>query len=156
MTKGLDFIWSNFSSTMDEEQHSSVGFEVIFPTMIDHAINLDVNFHLPKEDVEAILKKKDFELERIRCKNTRVRNHCLAFISEGMVPTVYSSDMYARLRMVDKLQRLRIDRHFTENIRNVLDEAFRIHKFWIQDHEDLFSDIATSALAFRLLCLLGY
>ncbi|GAB2225239.1 hypothetical protein Droror1_Dr00006030 [Drosera rotundifolia] len=82
LDSGLDFIRSNFASTMDEKQHSPVGFDVIFPTMIDHAINLDVNFHLPKEDVKAILKKKDFELER--CKNTRVRNHCLAFISEGM------------------------------------------------------------------------
>ncbi|GAB2247065.1 hypothetical protein Droror1_Dr00006947 [Drosera rotundifolia] len=167
MTKGLDFIRSNFASAMDEEQHSPVGFDVIFPTMIAHSINLDVNFHLPKEDVEAILKKKDFELERIRCKNICVRNHCLAFISEGMaaallhihdsschsylcsvlqrfgsaVPTVYPSDTYARLRMVDKLQRLGID---------------RIQRFWIQGHEDLFSDIATSALAFRLLRLLGY
>ncbi|GAB2223071.1 hypothetical protein Droror1_Dr00017207 [Drosera rotundifolia] len=43
------------------------------------------------------------------------------------VPMVYPSDMYARLRMVDKLQRLGIDRHFTENIRNVLDEAFRFN-----------------------------
>ncbi|KAL9272006.1 Ent-kaurene synthase 5, chloroplastic-like protein [Drosera capensis] len=205
MTKGLDFIRSNFASAMDEEQHSPVGFDVIFPTMIDHAINLDVNFHFPKEDVEAILRKKDFELERIKCKSTCVRNHYLAFISEGLgelqdwemamtyqrnngsilnspsataaallhlhdsschgylcsvlqrfgtaVPAVYPSDMYARLRMVDKLQRLGIDRHFTENIRNVLDEAFRL---WIQGHEDLFSDIATSALSFRILRLLGY
>ncbi|KAL9259161.1 Ent-kaur-16-ene synthase, chloroplastic-like protein [Drosera capensis] len=206
MTKGLDFIRSNFASAMDEEQHSPVGFDVIFPTMIDHAMNLDVNFHLPKEDVEAILKKKDFELEPIKCKSTCVRNHCLAFIAEGLgdlqdwelamtyqrkngsilnspsataaallhihddsschsylcsvlqrfgnaVPMLYPSNTYARLCIVDKLQRLGIDRHFTVNIRNVLDEAFRL---WIQGHEDLFSDIATSALAFRLLRFLGY
>ncbi|GAB2216461.1 hypothetical protein Droror1_Dr00024234 [Drosera rotundifolia] len=65
---------------MDEEQHSPVGFDVIFPTMIDHAINLDDNFHLPKEDVEAILKKKDFELERF---NLLVSNIHLYFIKNG-------------------------------------------------------------------------
>uniref|UniRef100_A0A803MSD1 Uncharacterized protein n=1 Tax=Chenopodium quinoa TaxID=63459 RepID=A0A803MSD1_CHEQI len=42
-TKGLDFIVSHFSSAMDEEQHSPIGFDVIFPSMIEKALNMEVN-----------------------------------------------------------------------------------------------------------------
>lgn len=41
------------------------------------------------------------------------------------VPTIYPLDIYARLCMVDNLQRLGIDRHFKEEIRSVLDETYR-------------------------------
>lgn len=41
------------------------------------------------------------------------------------VPTIYPLDIYARLHMVDSLQKLGIDRHFKEEIRSVLDETYR-------------------------------
>ncbi|GAB2302501.1 hypothetical protein Dimus_036509 [Dionaea muscipula] len=205
MVRGLDFISSNFASVMDDEKHSPIGFSIIFPSMIDYAINMGINFHLPQEDIEELLNRKDMELERIKGKSSGSRNHYLAYISEGLgklqdwettmtyqrkngslfnspsataaallhlhnsrchsylcsvlqqfgnaVPTMYPFHTYVQLYMVDKLQRLGIDRHFTENIRNVLDETFRL---WIQGHEDSFGDIATRALAFRLLRLHGY
>lgn len=46
----------------------------------------------------------------------------LFFIS---VPTIYPLDIYARLCMVDNLEKLGIDRHFREEIRTVLDETYR-------------------------------
>lgn len=42
-----------------------------------------------------------------------------------LVPTVYPVDTYARLCMVDSLERLGIDRHFREEIKTVLDETYR-------------------------------
>lgn len=40
------------------------------------------------------------------------------------VPTVYPLHIYARLCMVDSLERLGIDYHFSEEIRSVLDETY--------------------------------
>jgi ent-kaurene synthase len=41
------------------------------------------------------------------------------------VPAVYPLDIYARLFMIDSLERLGIDRHFREEIKSVLDETYR-------------------------------
>lgn len=57
-----------------------------------------------------------------------VSNHIFLtsfFFLPSPVPAVYPFDMYARLSMVDSLQRLGIDRHFKEEIRSVLDEAYK-------------------------------
>nr|WBW04421.1 terpene synthase [Ficus ischnopoda] len=69
------------------------------------------------------------------------------------VPAVYPFDMYARLSMVDSLQRLGIDRHFKEEIRSVLDEAY---KLWLQGDESIHLDSSTCAMTFRLLRVSGY
>nr|WBW04232.1 TPS [Ficus pyriformis]WBW04345.1 terpene synthase [Ficus semicordata] len=61
--------------------------------------------------------------------------------------------MYARLSMVDSLQRLGIDRHFKEEIRSVLDEAY---KLWLQGDESIHLDSSTCAMTFRLLRVSGY
>ncbi|GAB4852982.1 hypothetical protein Ancab_017171 [Ancistrocladus abbreviatus] len=205
MTKGLDYIMSNFSSVMDETQHSPVGFDIIFPSMIDYAIKMDINLHLAQEDFEAILQKKDLELQRVYRKNSGARNFYLAFVSEGLgnlqdwemvmayqrengslfnspsttaaalshlsnsgfhsylssvlnqfgnaVPTVYPLDVYARLRLIDLLEMLGIDRHFREDIKTFLDKTFRL---WMWDDDEIFADIATCAMAFRLLRGHGY
>lgn len=55
---------SNFASAMDEEQHSPIGFNVIFASMIEKALKLDVNFHLAPSDIDAVIQKKDLELKR--------------------------------------------------------------------------------------------
>jgi hypothetical protein len=47
------------------------------------------------------------------------------FFLKNSVPTVYPLDIYARLYMIDSLERLGIDRHFEEEIQIVLDETYR-------------------------------
>ncbi|KAB2615516.1 ent-kaur-16-ene synthase [Pyrus ussuriensis x Pyrus communis] len=64
------------------------------------------------------------------------------------VPTIYPLDKYARLSMVSSLESLGIDRHFRDEIRSVIDETYRL---WLQGDEEIFSDAATCAMAFRLL-----
>lgn len=44
---------------------------------------------------------------------------------ERPVPTVYPLDIYARLCMVDSLEKLGIDYHFSEEIQSVVDETYR-------------------------------
>lgn len=69
------------------------------------------------------------------------------------VPTVYPLDLYVRLSMVDALERLGIARHFKEEIQNVLNETYRC---WVQRDEQIFMDVLTCALAFRVLRVNGY
>lgn len=69
------------------------------------------------------------------------------------VPTIYPLDLYVRLCMVDTLERLGIARHFRMEIQNVLDETYRC---WVQKDEQIFMDVATCALAFRVLRINGY
>ncbi|XP_070662463.1 ent-kaurene synthase-like 1 [Malus domestica] len=69
------------------------------------------------------------------------------------VPTVYPLHKHVRLSMVASLESLGVDRHFREEIRSVLDETYRC---WLQGDEDIFSDAATCAMAFRLLRVNGY
>ncbi|CAH2067899.1 unnamed protein product [Thlaspi arvense] len=91
---------------------------------------------------------------------TQFRNDgCLRYLSslfqnfEAAVPTVYPFDQYARLSMVDTLESLGIDRDFKNEIRSVLDETYRC---WLRGDEEICLDLATCALAFRLLLAHGY
>ena len=47
------------------------------------------------------------------------------FSSKKPVPTVYPLDIYARLCMIDNLERLGVSHHFEEEVRSVLDETYR-------------------------------
>ena len=47
------------------------------------------------------------------------------FLLISSVPTIYPLDIYARLSMVDALERLGIDRHFRKEIKIVLEETYR-------------------------------
>ncbi|ESQ27173.1 hypothetical protein EUTSA_v10018144mg [Eutrema salsugineum] len=91
---------------------------------------------------------------------TQFRNDgCLRYLSslfqkfESAVPTVYPFDQYARLSIIDTLESLGIDRDFKNEIRSVLDETYRC---WLCGDEEICMDLATCALAFRLLLAHGY
>ncbi|CAI9290934.1 unnamed protein product [Lactuca saligna] len=91
----------------------------------------------------------------IHHQNAGCLNYLRSLISKfgNAVPTVYPFDIYARLCMVDKLQSLGISRHFRVEIQNVLDETYRC---WVKGDEQIFMDIVTCALAFRVLRTNGY
>ncbi|XP_054814535.1 ent-kaur-16-ene synthase, chloroplastic-like [Prosopis cineraria] len=85
--------------------------------------------------------------------------HCLDYLVslldkfENAVPTIHPFDVYARLHMVDSLEKLGINCHFMEEIRNVLDDTWRI---WQREDDDIVLEPTTCAMAFRLLRLHGY
>ncbi|CAJ1958205.1 unnamed protein product [Sphenostylis stenocarpa] len=90
----------------------------------------------------------------------RLKNaECLGYLQSVLekfgnaVPTVYPLDIYARLYMIDSLERLGINHHFKEEIRSVLDDTYR---YWVQGVDDIFLDPTTCAMAFRMLRLNGY
>ncbi|XP_038888073.1 ent-kaur-16-ene synthase, chloroplastic isoform X2 [Benincasa hispida] len=202
MSKALSFIKSNIASATDEKQRSPVGFDIIFPGMIEYAKDLNLNLPLAPMKVDALVQKKELELRR---SNSEGGKAYLAYVSEGIenlqdwemvmqyqrkngslfnspsttavafmhrnddgcfnylrsvlqkfddsVPTIYPLDIYARLHMVDSLQKFGIGRHFKEEIRSVLDETYRC---WMQGEENIFLDASTCAMAFRLLRVEGY
>ncbi|PNY18103.1 ent-kaur-16-ene synthase chloroplastic-like, partial [Trifolium pratense] len=205
MNKGLQFIESNFTSINDDKQHRPIGFDILFPSLIEYAQTLGINLAIGATNVEAMIQKRDRELQRGFQSNSEGWKEYLAYVSEGMlnsldlntimkhqrkngslfnspattavafhnfkntdclsylesilqkygnaVPTVYPVDIYARLYMIDSLERLGIDRHFKEEIQSVLDETYR---YWLQGEEDIFLDPTTCAMAFRMLRVNGY
>ncbi|KAL2936261.1 Ent-kaur-16-ene synthase chloroplastic [Bienertia sinuspersici] len=87
MTRGLDFIASNFASAMDEHQLCPIGFDVIFPSMIEKAMKMGVNLHLSPTDIDVMLQKRDLQFMRIYGKSSKTRNYYLAYISEALGKT---------------------------------------------------------------------
>ncbi|KAJ4705791.1 Terpene synthase [Melia azedarach] len=69
------------------------------------------------------------------------------------VPTIYPLDKYVHLFILETIESLGIHRHFTEEIRSVLDETYRC---WLKLEEEMFVDPATCAMAFRLLRVNGH
>ncbi|KAK9051395.1 hypothetical protein SSX86_028022 [Deinandra increscens subsp. villosa] len=202
INKGLCFIESNLASATDRSQPSPIGFDIIFPGMLEYAKHLNINLFSKLKDFSLLLHER--ELEQKRCYPNKMDAY-LAYISEGLgslydwnmvkkyqmkngsvfnspsataaafinhqnmgclnyltslidkfgnaVPTVYPLNLYIRLSMVDTLERLGIARHFTMEIKNVLDET---HRCWLERDEQIFMDVVTCALAFRLLRISGY
>ncbi|CAN1220950.1 Ent-kaurene synthase 5, chloroplastic [Linum grandiflorum] len=72
---------------------------------------------------------------------------------ENAVPTIYPLDIRPRLSIIDTLDRLGVARHFTNEIKMVLDHTYQR---WLQSDEELFLDPTTCAMAFRLLRVYGY
>ncbi|KAJ0042978.1 hypothetical protein Pint_18083 [Pistacia integerrima] len=81
MSKGIKFIESNFASINDEMQHTPIGFEIIFPGMIECAKDLNLNLPLKEREIDAMIHRRHSELRRIYLEG---RKEYLAYVSEGM------------------------------------------------------------------------
>ncbi|KAJ8538443.1 hypothetical protein K7X08_027664 [Anisodus acutangulus] len=74
-------------------------------------------------------------------------------LHKNWVPTIYPTKIHLLLCLVDTLQSLGVHRHFKAEIRKVLDETYRL---WQQKNEEVFSNVAHCAMAFRLLRMSNY
>ncbi|XP_024018801.1 ent-kaur-16-ene synthase, chloroplastic isoform X2 [Morus notabilis] len=88
INKGLHFIEANLASVTDDKQYSPVGFEVIFPTMIEYAKNLDLNFSMEPSNFDALIHKRELELKSAYGSNSEGQRAYLAYISEGIGKSV--------------------------------------------------------------------
>nr|QWD59168.1 ent-kaurene synthase [Aconitum carmichaelii] len=84
VNKGLHFITSNFASTTNEKQHNPIGFDIIFPGMIEYAQEMGINFHLGPTALNYILQKRDSELNRCSKSNSEGSKLYLAYVAEGL------------------------------------------------------------------------
>ncbi|KAK6933933.1 Terpene synthase, metal-binding domain [Dillenia turbinata] len=82
--KGLHFIESNFSSINDQKQQSPIGFDIIFPGMVECARHMDLVLPLSPSDINSIFSLRDLELERCHRSNSDGTKAYLASLSEGM------------------------------------------------------------------------
>ncbi|PAN20858.1 hypothetical protein PAHAL_3G415900 [Panicum hallii] len=87
--------------------------------------------------------------------NGRALDYLDSLISRfgSSVPTVYPRNAYSRLRMVDTLEKMGISLGFSGEIDSILDT---IYSSWLAKDEEITQDMATCAMAFRLLRLHGY
>ncbi|KAM0922160.1 hypothetical protein ACQ4PT_006384 [Festuca glaucescens] len=70
-----------------------------------------------------------------------------------VAPTVYPINISCQLLMVDSLEKIGISRHFSNEIKSILDMT---HSLWLQRDEEIMLDVATCAMAFRILRMNGY
>ncbi|XP_020579526.1 ent-kaur-16-ene synthase, chloroplastic-like isoform X2 [Phalaenopsis equestris] len=203
--KGLSFIGSNFSSSINEQLQTPVGFSIIFPGMISYAIEMGLDLPLRECDIDAMFSMREVELRREVEKNSPGSKAYLAFVAEGLcglqdwqevlsyqrkngslfnspsttaaalchirddksfnylcsilqkfgcsVPTTYPLDIHTQLSMIDKLEKLGVSLHFIHDTRGILDRAYRC---WLEKDEEIYSNVATCAMTFRLLRMHGY
>nr|AOG18236.1 diterpene synthase [Taiwania cryptomerioides] len=89
---------------------------------------------------------------------------CLGFLTrlvtkfEDHVPVMYPVDIEERLRAVDTVERLGLERHFQTEIKQAMDYVFQ---YWSErgigsGRESLVPDIDVTATGFRLLRMFGY
>ncbi|CAI9087983.1 OLC1v1022202C1 [Oldenlandia corymbosa var. corymbosa] len=83
--RGVCFIQQNLISASDERQTSPIGFDIIFPGMLEYARDIDLNLCLDSEILTALLQKRDCELRRLYESNSKESKEYLAYISEGVV-----------------------------------------------------------------------
>uniref|UniRef100_A0A0E0HFB1 Terpene synthase N-terminal domain-containing protein n=1 Tax=Oryza nivara TaxID=4536 RepID=A0A0E0HFB1_ORYNI len=69
------------------------------------------------------------------------------------VPAIYPDNVYSRLCMVDTLEKMGISSEFACEIQDILDMTYRC---WMQNEEEIMSDMGLCAKAFRLLRMHGY
>ncbi|KAF7835719.1 ent-kaur-16-ene synthase, chloroplastic isoform X1 [Senna tora] len=82
--RGVRFIESNIASAYDEKQHSPIGFDIIFPSLVESAQGLGINLSLGATSLEAMIHKRELELRRCYQSNSEGWKAYLAYVSEGM------------------------------------------------------------------------
>lgn len=77
---GLSFIGSNISSSMNEQLLSPIGFNIIFPGMINYAIEMGLDLPLRQCDIDAMFSMREVELRRYEalCR-VMFRNYLVCF-----------------------------------------------------------------------------
>ncbi|CAM0870450.1 unnamed protein product [Alopecurus aequalis] len=72
---------------------------------------------------------------------------------DGAVPSVYPINIYCQLSLVDTLKNIGISRHFSREIKSILDKTYSC---WLRRDEEIMLDVTTCSAAFRLLRMNGY
>ncbi|KAG8375407.1 hypothetical protein BUALT_Bualt10G0096900 [Buddleja alternifolia] len=91
----------------------------------------------------------------IQCHDDKCFEYLNAVLEacNSWVPTIYPMDIHTRLCVVDTCERLGIDSYFGNELDIILDEIYSV---WQDKEEEIFSDITSRAMAFRLLRMKGY
>lgn len=70
---GLRFIGKYFSVVMDEQTAAPIGFNVIFPGMLNLATGMGLEFPIRQTHVHVILHLREMELKRFGIVNSGMK-----------------------------------------------------------------------------------
>ncbi|XP_051125271.1 ent-kaurene synthase TSP4, chloroplastic isoform X1 [Andrographis paniculata] len=84
INRGLHYLESNFASAMEKNQFSPLGFDIIFPTMVEYARDMFLNLNLEPTTLNALIYKRSLQLERCKQSRSLDRDAYMGYISEGM------------------------------------------------------------------------
>ncbi|XP_051134967.1 nezukol synthase KSL3-like [Andrographis paniculata] len=79
LRQGLDYIGSNAWATSSADQISPIGFNIVFPAMVDHALELDLTLPLSQSLIDSLIRNRDSE---IRLCGRNYGN--LGYVAEGL------------------------------------------------------------------------
>ncbi|KAH8967051.1 hypothetical protein BDL97_03G057700 [Sphagnum fallax] len=209
--RGLEFIRLNLGKIEeDDPAHMPIGFEIVFPAMLEEAkaLGLDLPYESPilqsihaaraekmkkipmeilhnypttlLHSLEGLHKDVDWEkLLRLQCANGSFLfspastacalaytkdEKCLDYLNklllnfDNAVPNVHPVDLFERLWIVDRLERLGVSRHFKQEIKDALEYVYR---YWTDfgigwASNSIVQDVDDTAMGFRLLRLHGF
>ncbi|KAI3456651.1 hypothetical protein Pfo_013314 [Paulownia fortunei] len=84
INRGVHFIELNFASATEKCQIAPMGFDIIFPAMLDYARDLFLNLRLERTTLNDLVHKRDLELKRCYQSHSAEREAYLAYVAEGM------------------------------------------------------------------------
>ncbi|XP_075480898.1 ent-kaurene synthase TSP4, chloroplastic-like isoform X1 [Primulina tabacum] len=84
INKGVHFIESNLTSATEESQISPLGFDIIFPGMLEYAEDLSFNLNLEPTTLKDLFQSRDLKLERCHQSDSVEMEAYLAYFSEGI------------------------------------------------------------------------
>lgn len=84
INRGLHFIALNFASATDKCQITPMGFDIVFPAMLDYARSFSLDLRLEPTTFNDLMCKRDLELKRFCQSNSAEREVYWAYIAEGM------------------------------------------------------------------------
>ncbi|CAN0856418.1 Ent-kaurene synthase 2, chloroplastic [Linum grandiflorum] len=85
INNALGFIERNSTSLTDSTQQTPIGFDIVFPSMVEAATQ-DFNLNLPlnASEIDRMLQSRDSLLQGSASARSHGHNAYLAYISEGM------------------------------------------------------------------------
>ncbi|KAH6777168.1 Terpenoid cyclases/Protein prenyltransferases superfamily protein [Perilla frutescens var. frutescens] len=84
INRGLHFIEMNFASATDKCQITPMGFDIVFPAMLDYARSFSLDLRLEPTTFDDLMCKRDLELKRYSQSYSAEREVYWAYIAEGM------------------------------------------------------------------------
>nr|CAB3484567.1 unnamed protein product [Digitaria exilis] len=162
LVAGLRFIGHNSSCLTDDKCDTPVGFNVIFPGMLARGIGMGLDIPLNRADMDAILRLRDMELKsRLNSIMASGSKAFMAYVAEGLGDLLDWDQVMAYQRKNGSFfnspattAAAAIHNGYNGRALDYLDSL--ISKSWLDNDEEIMLDMATCAVAFRLLRMHGY
>uniref|UniRef100_A0ACD5Z948 Uncharacterized protein n=1 Tax=Avena sativa TaxID=4498 RepID=A0ACD5Z948_AVESA len=83
--RGLRFIGSNYSIILDEQSANPIGYNLTFSSLLILAMEMGLEFPISQNDINAILRLREMEINRLDADKSSTREAYMAYVTEGYV-----------------------------------------------------------------------